>query len=338
MKKKIISLILASIFLLPLLSSCALSNADYIEYVDYIEENCVQWSLSEDGKELSNGERVYKYLGDDYKIDPMYAYQFYNAVELETYYAYVEAPGKEKDSEIVWVCDEYEDGYMVFATEKGAAALKEFENGKYYSAIIMSPEYSWSGIDLSLLKELDGASTQADNKLKEDVTALKDIERFEIRVYDSTESFYKTYGAIYHIEDSWYYVNYDSLSNEHFDADGNFSYRRGSVELSKLSESVARKIKSAKNRLNVLYTAYLYERDEHITYEEYGEEDTSLGIVVFWVVYVLVCLVLPAAFAVFGCILARIEKLGRPKYWYILSLIALIWIVLSVVLMIILLI
>lgn len=339
MKKKIflriLVVILACLMLLPLLCSCAAGSRDYTEYASYMEESCEQWTVSDDGSKLASGEKVYKRIDTDCKIEPMYAYRFYNMVSLDEsgfYMAWVEVPSKEAESEIAWLKGDYEDSYIVYATEKGEAALKEFETGKYYCATLVNPESAWNFVDISLLEDLDGASIEDGNKKQTDVTDLKDIERLELRVYDSTESFYKAYGALYNIEESWYYVNYDSLGNEYFDADGNFSYRRGTVELSLLNDALSKKINAACEHLEVLYTVYTYEESEYMTYSEYQGEDSSLGVVIFWVVYALLCFALPAAFVVLGCVFARIEKFGRPKYWYVVSALALAWILVSIVL------
>ena len=157
-------------------------------------------------------------------------------------------------------------------------------------------------------------------------------------VYDGTESFCKKYGALYLIDEAWYYINYDTLENDKFDADGNFSYRRGTVELSKLSDELAKKIDIANDSKDILYTVYTYEEDEFVEDFEHEYFDESFGVALFWVVFSLVCLALPAFIAVGAFIVARLDKLGRPKYWYIVSLIALVWIVSSVALMIIILI
>jgi hypothetical protein len=267
----------------------------------------------------------------------MYAYCFYNTVFTDEdgfYSASVEAPGKEADSEIVWLRGNYDGVYMLYATQKGAEDLKEFEEGKYYSAVIIDPESAWNDIGLSVIDEIDAESKNSSEKITADVTDLKNVERLDIRVYDETESFYKTYGALYQMKGNWFYVNYESLGNEHFDADGNFSYRRGSVELSKLSDALSKRIHSFNEGKKLLYTVCTYEDQQYGSYNEYDSYDPTLGIVIFWVVYSLICFALPAAIAVLGCVLARLKPLGRPKYWYIVSLIAVIWIVLSVALMI----
>ncbi len=336
---RIFIIVLVCLLLLPVLSSCALDNSDYFEYITYLEENCAQWTLSDNGNKLIKDEKVYHKTDLDCNLDPMYVYLFYNEIYLweSRYFASVEAPGDTSDSEIVWFYDSYEDGYIVYTTEEGAQKLKEFENGNYSAAAIVSPDpVERRSMELSLLEEIDAEFNGAASKTEKDVTELKNTERLDVRVYDSTKSFYKVYGALYLIDGGWYYVNYDSLGNEYFDADGNFSYRRGTVELCRLSGDLSSEIDSAAD-MQRSYTVYTYEEDEHITYEEFKGEDppASFGILTFWVVYAIICFALPAAFAVLGCVLARSEKLGKPKYWYLLSLIALFWIVLSLIIMII---
>ena len=47
----------------------------------------------------------------------------------------------------------------------------------------------------------------------------------------------------------------------------------------------------------------------------------------FWSTFLFISFILPAFLCILGVVLARSASRGHPKYWYILSIIALVWIV-----------
>ena len=56
-------------------------------------------------------------------------------------------------------------------------------------------------------------------------------------------------------------------------------------------------------------------------------DKTSVGM--FWGTFALIGLILPAALAVVGVVLARSEQRARPRYWYGLSIVCGVWFLLS---------
>jgi len=48
------------------------------------------------------------------------------------------------------------------------------------------------------------------------------------------------------------------------------------------------------------------------------------------ITYLLFGLILPALIFAFGMILPHIKMLGKPKYWYIISVLAALWFLLSI--------
>jgi hypothetical protein len=64
-------------------------------------------------------------------------------------------------------------------------------------------------------------------------------------------------------------------------------------------------------------------------------DKTSVGM--FWGTFALIGLILPAALAVVGVVLARSEARGKPTYWYGLSIVCGAWLVFSIALMVLLL-
>ena len=64
---------------------------------------------------------------------------------------------------------------------------------------------------------------------------------------------------------------------------------------------------------------------------EYG--DSTGAMVAFWIMYALAGFAMPAAFAIVSGVVANKAKLGRPRYWYVGSVIGGIWIIIAVILM-----
>jgi hypothetical protein len=133
-------------------------------------------------------------------------------------------------------------------------------------------------------------------------------------------------GAVYRLDDGKdYYVHYLSLGNQYFDAEGNFSYRSGSVSLTVLGEDLSRELD--KVREQVVPNGY--------TYYEYEDSETPLfSETTFWVLYSIMGFVAPVPLFILGLVLSYSKKPGYPKYWRILSVIAALWILFAAILMI----
>ncbi len=164
-----------------------------------------------------------------------------------------------------------------------------------------------------------------------DVTLLKDLPKLELRLRDQSGMLNTHLGTIYCFADGTYgFVDHKKLDNSHFDADGYFSYRQGTVTLFKLNSSLAREIGIA--------TAEGYNLRSTYTYEEAYDEDYYESIEdSFWVLVVFAGYLLPIAPFVVGLVFANSPKMGRSKRWYIVAGLAAVWLLLAVVLTVILL-
>lgn len=230
----------------------------------------------------------------------------------------------------------------------GAAA--EAESRDY----ILRDEYGLEApFDVSMLETLDELAASGTEGLLMDVRELADAECFEIVERSGLEE--TVYGAIYDMNGTYYYLNYVNLGNQHFDADGYFSYRSGEVVLTN-AETYRAGIEEIIDAMygyvdpqgegyypgisigqNQVIERPIYDENGNITgyvTEVKGWRSNRLETILFWVGCVLLGLVAPVPFLVLGLVLSRSKKLGYPKYWRILSLIAIVWMVLAVVLMI----
>ena len=159
-----------------------------------------------------------------------------------------------------------------------------------------------------------------------DVTLLKDLPKLELRLRDKSGMLITQLGTLYFFEDgSCGFVNYSKLDNSHFDADGYFSYRQGSVTLSVPSPEILSEVAECTETGYSLYASYDYE-------EAYGEDYYDSLKDSFWVLIVFVGYLLPIAPLTVGLVFANSKKMSHPKRWYIVAGLAALWLLLAVVL------
>ena len=78
-------------------------------------------------------------------------------------------------------------------------------------------------------------------------------------------------------------------------------------------------------------TEYAHDHDEEYI-DVYGEVSASpFG---FWFCFILIGFIFPIPFLVLGLVFPRSQAMGYPKYWYVLSIIAGIWMLVSVALLV----
>lgn len=289
----------------------------------------MEWNFRADGMTLTDGTRVYHYyhLAHNVVCSPRYlsmlSEEYYDLDEIDV------SPGYLYSTElgggnIVWAgynTTRYINGIYVLPFEMQQLNRWQSGNGSVYRMRDKNGQYATfpasTVIELNQLK----AAVQST-----DVRTLEKAGRYDIYAFDDTNTWGYPYGAIYVLSDGYYYLNYTKLGNEHFDADGNFSYRRGNVFLSRMSNEQATLIDEISEEL------------EYISYEEIDKDDTqseepqAMSLAAFWIVYFFLGIILPIPLIFIGIFLARSHKLGYPKYWYVLSAIAGFWLLLGMVL------
>ena len=337
--KKLFCIIVSALMLCQGFALCTFAEESEGEVIEML-----QWTASIDGNTISDGTRTFKFYcsGGTYGNteiieDSAENFRYENSVEItdpERGLISCGITSKSKDFPIIWIdISSYETRY--YATEEGKELLDDFFNkknciyrleGEYESAESVFDTYRSFTIGESLIKKMDAVIATEEI----DVRDLATVPSYDIYYYDSSDTFCMIQGMVFVLPDGYYYVNYANLDNTHFDANGNFSYRQGTVFLAKLDDQeIAAGIHYA-----------LENPDEARTYTttyEY-ESDATLPPIIFWFFYVIFVIVLPVPGLVVGLILPHIKKLGKPKYWYSLSIIHGLWILLGIILAIVLLI
>ena len=293
------------------------------------------WSVSDDKTELTNESEGIKYhrynTGISVDAEPSITYVYANGVNYDdSYYGYESAICQNPEyKDAVWIEGYYGD--EIFVTDKGERELEAFISGDIGSFYLSDVDVYRLKISPETVEELDRALHDGTNTQSFDVRELGMTvknEVYQILAMDKSQTFTYVYGAIYKLGvDEYWYVNYYELSNEYFDADGNFSYRRGSVTMTRIEDAEA--INSMLADTRYFYTEYVYENDGS-TPDGETDETGTWGFI--WIAYIL-CFVLPSVpMIIVGFILPFIKKLGKPGYWFIFMAFAILWLIAALLL------
>lgn len=291
----------------------------------------ITWSLSGDLTDLLGSGKHYEryYANGAFYDDATRSFTFMNSVVYDGRYCTVR--GDALDPHIVSV--ETETGYStVYVDDVGKAILDAFLNGS--DVIYYLEEFGdelYTVLEGTLVSALDAAHDDpASEHVTVDVTQLAEAEIHEVTAHDPTETKAYQHGAVYKMSDGTYlYVCFRDLDNTHFDADGYFSYRAGSVDANVLSGALLEVVTDAIDEQIPREREYLYEYgvvngyyDENgnpldVPDDFYGDaESDRISIAFFYVTTILFGILLPAGAIVLGLVLARPKRTGRAVHWY----------------------
>lgn len=255
--------------------------------------------------------------------------------ELEEYFGsiWVQVNATDEEMHIAWL-DIDTEGFYVSAD--GKKHVDAFFDGEADSYLICSGEYIYhnGAIGIVTVDALDSAYNGGAEKIKVDVRDLKNLSCYSVLAVDSTGTLGYEHGVIYDFDDGTHgYISYDALGNQYFDADGNFSFRNGEVEVAIIEGTLLSDVLTDANNMEYNAPNYISSDDE----DDFGLGSgffAASAVVIFWFCYILLGFILPLPFIIVGLILPRIKKLGKPKYWYIMSICAGAWLVLCAILLV----
>ncbi len=299
------------------------------------DEEYVKWEVSNKSTELyRDGKKYSLYQNSRYfYLDPRTVYVFENTVQLsiEESYEYdeelpVNAPNE--DAEFVWVSG-YSNNYL-YASNSGAAELDAFLNG---TTVHYTIEHDGMNADIanSEVQGLDDMSIQPINAITVEVSKLKTQERYDVIARDRTYTLAYVHGAIYYIDGQYYYLNYETLGNNYFDADGNFSYRSGSVAITPVDAMTASVLSQTIDALEYIDIEYTYENERGTSIDD---ADAILE-AMFWIIYILIGIIVPTPILVLGLVMpiVRRKKVGaKAMRWLVFAALAALWLILAVLL------
>ena len=296
MKKKIITILFALSLVFAL---CVVAYAN-----DYTE-----WTVSDDGSTLIVEDTSYElytgYLSKSDTFSPEVTYIYANK------YSYYQLERNNENLDIFCFTGD------IYVSSDGKKSLDEFANGKFggykivYGSSYMSTTQAW-------VDGLDGGTI-----VSFDVRDLQSVDRYFVLGYDKTVTMAHTVGAIYNVNGSYYFINYDKLENNYFDSYGDFSYRGGTVNAYKLN-TVQESDLDGFNTNRVSYKT-IYESDQYAN----GEFGKGFFIAVFIIVTVLFGYAIPLVPAIIGAVRITKGKTQNPKRWYAILVLCALWIVLA---------
>ena len=232
--------------------------------------------------------------------------------------------------------------YVYFATDEAEAKLQTFfaGNARFY-ALAYGPTGNESVLIPAPQKNViaENYAASADT-LDVDVTTIAPANWFPLVAKDDTLLFSTEIGALLLIGTDWYYVDYATLDNSHFDADGYFSFRSGTVTFKKLSgDAVTVATAAAARCIDPNDSDASVTLSEGMTLDDLAVDDeisSVMSLAAFWVSFVLVGFVLPLGGLV-TCLLLSLRKKPGARRWFIPVGIAALWLVLALVILILLL-
>lgn len=223
----------------------------------------------------------------------------------------------------------------IFVTEAERQRLDSFFGGEIDNYCISNsvtgrPLYSKvADTDRELVGALEREYAAAFGKstVTVDVTELSDLDSYGVFGRDKTLTVGYYVGTVFELDDGYYYVDYDVLENNNFDASGYLSFRSGSIELCKLSDKSSAAIDTLKGDLK---------EHDYESKEEYDSTDSFAFVAISFILIQLAVFVggilIPLPFMVFGIIMANRKPRGSMRYWYSVSICAAAWMIIALVL------
>ena len=316
-------------------------------------EQGVQWKLTEDQLFLQGDEEIYR------RLDLPENCQWFSLCDRYVYYNDVAAADGERYDAIsykkhgyIMVLRSYyassASADMIYGRSDMLDEIQRYLDGQSGHYVLRTPigdvneldyDDKFAEVHESVATEIMAQAKQGKGTMY-DVTVLADCGISELRYQDGTNMLTTLKGMIFTLPDgSLGYVHYDHLENHHFDADGNFSYRKGKVEVHLLDEDTTDIVLGTKKHRYEINPSFQYESNEFDwEYEGMGDSFFDDIKISFWILFVLVGFLLPVAPLVIGLIFAHAKKrMGHPKRWYLVVGFAALWLLISALLLLLLL-
>ena len=305
-------------------------------------EDYIDWYISEDGSSIvADGmfDEEYEYY---YAADLSYGHRIENnlfvyqntvtsntGAEYTVYSGYYGAP-------VIYVTNGY--SLYAYATDAGKDSVDRYlgtdTSGKAYMLI------NYNGQKAKALTESDVAAIKGyvGETLTVKVSELSVGDCYSIVYTDLNHTVASTHGAIYDYDGGLYYVDYDSLPNSYFDADGNFSYRFGTVEMTRLDGECRAIAEERIEDVSYYEDTYRYESDFVDYYEDeelisltFNEKSSKVFLVTVSIIMGIVFPLVP--FTVF--LVRLIKRRREPDAMdIVITTASFIWLVAGVVLLI----
>lgn len=298
-------------------------------------QNAVKWTFSEDYQRLVGDGAPYDRYVLPVGYEVSYAsrvYSYDNRPEVGNYAYAGYVYSNERRGDLHWVDYSPLEG-SVYVTEAGRAHMDAFIGGEVGQYRLSQLRSTYATMDAAEVEALAAYAEGQGQTVTLDVAELREMEMYEIFAYDGYDVIRRVEGALYvhPAHEGYLYIHYSTLDNSYFDADGNFSYRQGTVEAVELSEEYTLAVNDRISVLNYLQIEYTREYDE-LNPEEPATSSEDSAVTFFWIFFVFVGFLLPIAPLVVGLVFANSRRMSHPKRWYIVVALAAAWLLLSLML------
>lgn len=308
------------------LLACLLLSSFILPAAAKEDTDAIVFEFRSDGM-LSDGERVFAPLELPLgcKLDEVMRYVF----DTESMgYEYDYYAGATRDADILWRY--FHSSSAVFVTEDAWARIEALAAGNAAERRLVFKRTYLSAQDtediLSLIvSETDAVVTDVP------VADLRDAGYFELRSYEESGVVYTIDAMIFLYGDAYGYLDLCALDNSHFDADGNLSFRSGSVPLVILGTDTVTALCDAVDRTPITEGKTVWQSDDTSGIEF---ESSGVGLVFFWITVVFCGFVLPGAALILGILLAVTGQ--KKKRWWALVICATVWLLAAIGILIIL--
>ncbi len=283
-----------------------------------------EWVLSEDEEALTYGDAVYtfypRYHPTIIMPDAMYVYeQRIVSEKLEEDHAMIMHNLHNKD--IILLTNEVST--RIYVSEAGKEIMDRY-TALDFDEYVCYQSPMRANIPATLVHALANGTYSQEAK-KVSVISLKDLPKYSIYGFDQTRTIAHEHGAIYVMDETYWYINYDALDNNYFDSQGYFSYRSGSVALTKVdTATMTSNVLATEEEFHIQYT---YAEDENV---RFMAADPT---VVFVVVTVLIGYLLPAVPLALSLVFAFVRGARERKRWLIIAVLSAVWLLLSTVIL-----
>ncbi len=202
----------------------------------------------------------------------------------------------------------------VYVQPEGKANMDAFTAGEYAQYELGSYHQS-SIISGDMISKWNGSATNT----TVDVTTLADVPRYYVLGYDQTLTLAHVIGAVFELEGEYLYVYYDALDNSCFDANGNLSFRQGTISALRPDAEDSQTVASAIENAKPYSTSRFYEPVDPL--------DPTISIICFLLIASPLLFILPALLLVFGIVMRCIKKIPNRKRWNTVIILSALWLV-----------
>ncbi|MBE6553952.1 MAG: hypothetical protein E7666_06370 [Ruminococcaceae bacterium] len=290
------------------------------------------WELSGDEVTLTHGDEIYTAfsLPVDSRLRPRTRYVYAETVDIFSYYD-PNPESYEANGDIVWLDL---SARILYVTREGGSKLVSLRRGQSEKFYLANANLTTDApIKKTTVNRLNDLVARESGGIEVDVNSgLEFVTRYELLAYDDTETVCQFYGVIYEIEGTFYYLNYQKLDNKHFDADGKFSYRSGTVTLYPIGAGTEQTLRDVMESMTPYRAEVSFEEGEELI-----ADADSYNPAVFWFMYIAIGFMLPCLPLILGLILPHLIKWRKPTYWYSVAIAAGVWILSAIVILILLL-